>query len=83
MLDLADMHGWQADRYAPILAPRRLGDSYRVFCDREDQRAANFANNLSGLAIVNRILISIRPSMQWLESKNQAHALDIQYMHSF
>lgn len=83
LLNMADRHGWQAGRYFPVLAPREPREHYRVFFDHEDQRAANFTNYLSALAIVNRILIAVRPSMHWLEQKNRRCALEIQYIHSF
>jgi hypothetical protein len=83
LLNMADRYGWQAGRYSPVLAPRKPGDTYRVFFDRDDQRAANFTNYLSALAMVNRILVAVRPSMHWLEQKNRWCALQIQYVHSF
>jgi hypothetical protein len=83
LMNLAERYGWQAERYSPVLAPRSPGDSFRVFCDHEDQRTANFGNYLSAVMLINRILIAIRPSMQWLEQKNRTYALEIQYLHSF
>jgi hypothetical protein len=67
-----------------VLAPRADGDSHRVFCDHEDMRAANFANYLSGLVVVQRVLMAVRPSMRrWLEPRNRTAALEINYLHSF
>lgn len=83
LLIMAERCGWDSGRYDSILAPRNVGEHYRVFCDREDQRAANYANYLSGMLMVNRILLAVRPSMQWLEQKNRKKALEIQYIHAF
>jgi hypothetical protein len=82
-LNLADRYGWEAGRFLPVLAPRKPGESHRVFHDREDARSAHFSNYLSSILIVNRILIAMRPSMEWLEAKNRSCALEIQYIHSF
>jgi len=82
-LDLAERHGWKAGRYSPLLAPRSAHGGWRVFCDREDLRAANYGNFLSGLVIVNRVLYALRPSAAHVEQDSRASALEIQYLHSF
>ena len=82
-LDMAEKYDWKPGRYSPLLAPRSAHDGWRVFCDKEDLRAANYGNFLSGLVVVNRMLFSVRPSAVHVEQDSRASALEIQYLHSF
>ncbi len=82
-LNMAEKHGWKAGNYSPLLESRHSRDDWRMYCDAEDQRAENYANYLSGLAMVNRILVALRPSAASLEQETKASALEIQYLHSF
>jgi len=82
-LDMAEKYDWEIGRYAPLLEARNSQDYWRVFCDAEDQKAENYANYLSGLAVIDRILFAVRPSAVHLEEEARTSALEIQYLHSF
>lgn len=83
-LDMGRKHGWEFSRYSPVLAPRDASkDNWRLFNDAEDQRAANYANYLSALLILNRILLAVRPSVRDLEEESRRSSLEIQYLHTF
>lgn len=69
--------------YSPVLAPRRPGDAFRYFSDREDMRVADYVNYLCAMAILNRALLAVRPSAQLLEHESRAWALEVGYLHSF
>ncbi len=83
LLDMAERWRWQPARYSPLLESRGPRDEWRLFCDAEDQNAENYANFLSGLAVVDRLLFALRPSAESLERETRASALEIQYLHSF
>jgi hypothetical protein len=82
-LQLAKENDWESSKYLPVLAPRNVGDDLRLFCDHDDQRAANYGNFLSGLAVINRIILALRPSMWELEFETCTRAIEIQHLHSF
>ena len=82
-LDMAERYGWKPGLYSPLLAPRSADDGLRLFCTKEDFRAVNYGNFLSGLVVVNRIIYALRPSAVHVEQESRASALEIQYLHSF
>ncbi len=83
LLDMAKRYDWKPERYSPVFAPRDPKDCPRLFCDSEDQRGANYANYLSSLIMVNRILLALRPSAMALEVESRASAMEVQYLHSY
>ena len=82
-LDMAERYGWKPGLYSPLMAPRDAHSEWRVFCDKEDLKAVNYDNFLSGLAVVNRIIFALRPSAVHVEHESRASAMEIQYLHSF
>jgi hypothetical protein len=82
-LDMAAKHGWKSGVSWPILAPRNPDEPARAFCDVDDQKTENFANYLSALAVIDRILFALRPSAVHLEQESVTACLEIQYIHSY